>query len=277
MKITLLTFLICINALFCFSQTFPKKQTLIPLSNVNGVPFYKDPELNDLGIDGFEIDSNGNFYFLGGDKITCLAVFSNNKPKYRKTYKGFHPTSLYIHDNSLYTFVLGNSGVNDLVNLNLTNGVVKKRYTHLTSKNIAFYTFADSSIVIETLSIDTALFYQYNLKGKYISQVLNQYNISSNILPAKIQQSEWELLGKWNDNFIFWNTNPESKDEKLCMVNKDGKVIANKTLPAKFSGNGYVSNLSEDRKVRNGSLFVLGRKGKYALITEVPLQTFFYK
>ena len=61
------------------------------------------------------------------------------------------------------------------------------------------------------------------------------------------------------------------------MVDKKGRVLASKLLPSNFSGDGYVSNPPEDRKVRNGSLFVLGRKGKFALITEVPLQSFFYK
>ncbi len=274
----LLLFLICFNSVVGFSQTPIKKQTLIPLDNIKGVPFYKDLEMNDLDIGGFEIDSNGNFYFLGGDKTICLAAFSNNRPIYRKTFSKRRPESLYINNNSLYTFETGGFGVNNLVELKLSDGVIKNIYTHLISKNIASYTFADSSIVIGIQSADKDEFYQYNLKGKYIKQVVNQYNILSNILPPKIQQSDWELLGKWNDNYIFWNINPEStKNEKICMVNKDGEVLATKLLPANFSGDGYVSNPPEDRKVRNGSLFVLGRRGKYALITEVPLASLFGK
>ena len=87
MKTLALTLFACFNFFICFAQSFVKKQTLIPLSDVNGVPFKKDPELNDLIINGFEIDSKGNFYFLGGEKTVCLAVFAGNKQLYRKTYK----------------------------------------------------------------------------------------------------------------------------------------------------------------------------------------------
>ncbi len=73
--------------MFCFSQTFPKKQTLIPLSNVNGVPYFKDQDMNDIGIDGFEVDEKGNFYFFGGEKLQTLAIFTGNKQILRKTYK----------------------------------------------------------------------------------------------------------------------------------------------------------------------------------------------
>jgi hypothetical protein len=274
----LIIFLFCIKSIFCFSQSITKKQTLIPLDNLKGVPFFKDRALYDIGIDGFEIDEKGKFYFYCAEK-GCLAVFSKNTPVYRKIYHDFHGTSLYIFNGDLYTFSFGGLGVNDLICLNLNNGLVKKRYNHLTSQNIASYTFADSSIIIGTQNTGKDLFFQYNLKGRYIKQVSNRYNIPSNIFPPKIQEADWEFAGKWNDKFVFWNINPEStKNEKLCLVDETGKILITKLLPENFSGDeGYVGNPPEDRKVRNGSLFVLGRRGKSALITEVPLENIFGK
>jgi hypothetical protein len=82
MRKSMLTFIICFNMVFCIAQKFTTKQTLIPLNNIKGVPFYKDNELNDLVIDGFEIDNKGNF-------ISWVGIIWN-------AWQSFLPTNKYF-------------------------------------------------------------------------------------------------------------------------------------------------------------------------------------
>jgi hypothetical protein len=276
MKKILLAFLICFNTLFCFSQTFPKKQILIPLSNVNGVPFYKDEELHDLAIDGFEIDNKGNFYFMGGDKMECLAVFSADKQIFRKKYKECPDCHLYIYKDTLYTF---NRQTNDLIVLNSLNGSLIKVYNHITSKHFNSYAFADSSLIAEILNYPNRNYEQYTFSGKYVKAVPNSYNITQFTIPKKNAYSDCAFLGKWDNNYIFWAIvdDNDSQIQKFWLVNDKGKMLATKSLQNKGNifGQIYAENPNEHRKVRNGNLYVLGRKGNNALITEIPLDSFF--
>jgi len=281
MKKLILTSFICSNILFCFSQNFPKKQILIPLSNTNGVPFYKDQELNDFVVDGFEIDNKGNFYFMGGEKTESLAIFSGDKQVFRKTYNKDCPDCLlYIYKDTLYTF---NRQNNDLILFNKSNGLLIKKYTHIISKRINSYKFTDNTLVIELLGDSKLTYEQYTLLGKYVKQVPNDCGITQFVIPKRDRNYDLSFLGKWDANYVFWALVDEndSQIQKFLLVNKDGKVLATKSLVNKNNvfGRVYAENPDEHRKVRNGNLYVLGhsREGNFALITEVPLQSFFYK
>jgi hypothetical protein len=270
MKKSLLTLFIGFTASFCFSQPLIKKQTLIPLSNVNGVPFYKDDDLNDIGIQGFEVDDRGNFYFASGIVTATIAGFSGNKQLFHKAYKEFRGSQPYFYKNALYMF---DNIKNDLWVLNSSNGSVIKKYSHITPKSVAGF-LADSFLILESTNNGNSNYNQYSLDDKYIKAVPNQYNIP----PAVLTNNEFEFLGKWNESYVFWSI-PESKTyvEKLWLMDKKGQILASRILPDGFSGNGYAENPREHRKVRNGSFYVLGRIGKNALITEVPLASFFGK
>lgn len=279
MKKITLTLLAFLSYLFVFAQPFPKKQTLIPLNNVSGVPFMKDPDVPiDLLINGFEIDAKGNFYFFGG-KLPCLAVFSGTKQIYRKTYNELDSgTGLNFYKGNSYNYAFDSKGKQIFIKLNMADGTLHHLNSSLLSKHFNAHTIVDSCIILLVPAENTNAysFEEYDLSGKFLKRVTNKYGIPAFIFPDKKDNSDWELVGKWNRNFVFWTINTESsKYEKLCMVDKNGKILAIKSLPDNFSGGGYAENPNEDRKVRNGSFFVLGRKGHYAVITEVPLQSLF--
>lgn len=283
MKRIVLTLLICFVATFAFSQSFPKKQTLIPLSNINGVPFYKDPELNDIGIDGFEIDTNGYFYFFGGNTVPCLAVFNGNKQLFRKTYRELISGSeLHFYKNSFYGFAFDKGGKSVFININPANGSLSTVANPLVSTKFISDTFIDSCIVLQVPSraLDSSYYELYSISGRYLQRVKNQYNLNAGIMPEK----DAELLGMWNGNYVFWNldfSQGDSQIQKFWLINKAGKILAKKSFPNRGNifGGIYAENPSEHRKVRNGNLYILGRSrtSNDALITKVPLQTFFYK
>lgn len=280
MKKTFQTLLICLLAHFAFCQSFPKKQTLIPLNNVNGVPFYRDQELNDIGINGFEIDTNGYFYFFGGNTIPCFAVFNGNKQLFRKTYKELNSGSeLHFYKNSFYSFAFDRSGKFIFIKINMANGSLNTVDNPLISKKFIANTFIDSCIVLQVPGrvIDSNYYELYSISGLYLKKVKNEYNLNAGIVPER----NAELLGTWNGNYVFYDLDDDSKHQKFWLVNKGGKILAIKSIinNDNLFGRGYAEEPIEHRKVRNGNLYVLGRSrtGNNALITEVPLQTFFYK
>jgi len=275
MKNIFLAVILSITATIGFSQSPKKKQTLILLDNEKGVPFYKDKDLNDFVIDGFEIDNRGNFYFLSGDKLVRLAAFSGSKLIYSKTYKdlGVGTSQLYFYKNDLYTF--DRLPPNKLIVFNPINGQIKMKYENVVLKNSNSYLFADSSLIVGFYNNSKNIYEQYSLTDRHVKQVLNKYN-----LPSFFNQDEAEFLGKWGDKFVFWEISGKNLDmQKFWTVNKDGKVVDVKNLPNdnKIFGENYAENPPEDRKVRNGMLYVLGRRANQALVTEIPLQDLFIK
>ena len=280
MKIQTLTILLCLGFTICLGQTFVKKQTVIPLNNSNGVPYYIDPDLNDYGIKGFDVDSKGDFYFFAGLRTGCLAVFSGITQKYRQCYANFPANELYVYKDSLYTFFKNDSGVNRLIKLNAENGLPQKNYNHLTSKYIDGYKFADGSLILgyydNTEDSLKEKFAQYALNGKFMKRAPGEFNVPATLAPEQGPKAICDYVGRWKGNYVYWSV-PMSKlgIEKLYLVDKTGKVLASGILPRGFSGDGFADNPGEDRKVRNDSFYVLGRKGKLAVITEVPLADLF--
>jgi hypothetical protein len=270
----------CLSGGVCFSQSFIKKRTLIPLNNLSGVPYYIDKETSDYDVDGFEIDSAGKFYFLGNYQPVTLAVFAGNKQILRKTYKDIAAAQLYIYKNQLYTFNIVPHNV--LVVLDKKTGIIKTKYSHGVKNNRPFkYMFVDSSLVTESLVNSQSDFQQYNLTGKHIKPLSSLYNIDSLLILMDMPSNDIfsdKLVGVWNGNYVFYGLTDDQATDTYWLVAKNGQVLATKTIPSNNTtfGEGYAENPDEHRKVRNSSLYILGRKGKYALITEVSLQDFFY-
>jgi len=277
-KSLLLVSLICFNYVLCFSQSFPKKQTLILLSNLSGVPFYKDVSLNDIGVNGFEVDDKGNFYFFGGEKTACLAAFSGDRQLFRKPYRELNGGSeLHLYKNNFYSFNFDQKGDPIFIKINMTDGSLSVINNNLAKKKYFQHAVLDTCIILEQHGEgrDSVFYEQYSFNGTFIKRVPNLNNLPF----ANLPDNDCEFLGKWNDNYVFHDVTGDKLDQDtFWLLNREGKILAKKSISRDnvIFGRGYSEEPLEDRKVRNGSLYVLGRKGHFALITEVPLQTFFY-
>ena len=277
MKKIILALVILFYCTICFAQKIIKKEFLIPLNNATGVPFLKDIGLNDIAIGGFEIDSKDNFYFLAGHQSVCLAVFSGSKQLYRKSYSNFKEGALYINNEKLFAF--NRIGSPDLLVINPMNGTLIKRYSNLWAERPNGVFFKDSCVIFEKLGLDKSTYKVYDLAGNFIKTAATLYNVPASIIP-KSKDRDYKLVGFWNNNYIFWSlTGDDLREQTFCVVDETGKIIQKKILPNDGTcfGHGYAGFQEEYMKVRHGNLYVLGRRGKNALITEVPLTTFFNK
>ncbi|MBS1531207.1 MAG: hypothetical protein JSU01_12950 [Bacteroidetes bacterium] len=276
MRKTIVFILLFFAQAFAYAQPFQSKRITIPLNQEKGVPFYVDPELSDIGIQGFEIDDKGKLYFLGGKNNLRLAVFSENNCIFSKNYGKATFATLYYRDNKLYSFDRFNK---ELIVVNAQDGTIIHKLKCVTSKRIDDYFFSDQGIVLSAEASEPPTFDLFDFNGKFIKSVANEYAVLATVFP----KAGGEFLGKWDNNFVFWDLVDDDKThdqmQKFWVIDKTGKTIATRLTPNKLSTFGaiYVENPVEHRKVRNGNLYILGRslKSKSALITVVPLKTFF--
>ena len=93
-----------------------------------------------------------------------------------------------------------------------------------------------------------------------------------------LKNNSIQFLGKWNNAFLFWSWEYNKDVYKFWLQDGNGKVIATVNIEDKMFGNslyGKSGNPNEHRKLRNGSIFILGREGDNAIITELPLKELF--
>jgi len=270
-----LIMLLSFNCGIVFSQT-TYKQTRIPLDNQKGVPFSKISGFYD--VDGFEIDSKGNFYFSAGENGT-IAVFNGDKPIYRKSYSEFYYEQLYIFNNRLFVFnsyALGNRRYkNNLFELSLANETILKKRSIAGINWIDSYFFRDTRLIIDTSTVKNNNYLtthlQYDLSGKFVKELRsNIYN-----LPFDTHDRIGQFLGKWNGNYLFWKWDDDHDLYKFSLYNSSGVCTDQKNISSKLFGKVFYEDRDENRKLRNGSIFILGRDGKYALVTQIPVKELF--
>lgn len=268
--------LIMIVIAFCTSS-FTYKQVKIPLNNDNGVPFYKD-EI-DYYIDGFDIDKKGNFYFLGGENA-ILACFTGENLKFRKTFTEFRPNQIYLLDDKIYLFD-DKFRKNNLFSLDRNSGNIISRNQNILKNSVNSFLFRDTSLIIEifnnqkSIDMSTELgIVLFSLTGKFLKQVNNVYNLPSNLNP---KSGAGQYLGQWNDDYVYWAYDLDNRLYKFILRNKKGEIIATQNIDEKVFGKKFYGNPIEHRKLRNGSIYILGRDEKEVIITELPLKELFNK
>jgi hypothetical protein len=279
MKYIAITLIISIKLFSAFSQSLPQKQILIPLNNLNGVPYDIGYEIKDYYIQGFEIDEKGDFYFLGGSSTTYLAKFTGSKLIYRHSFSKNVAigSQLFFRKDTLYTY---NSEVPHTTYLiNPTNGQLIKNYKSKDKEDINSFQFLADGIITESYGNSPVHYYLYDLRGDKIKQVPNKFNLPFMFSSSSAPWATAQFIGMWKDKFVFYSRRIDSNTMKDGFFTTDntGKIIQQKVIVNYLNtfGQTFAESPPEFRKVRDGNLYVLGRKGKLALITEIPLETLF--
>jgi len=274
------------------------KQIRIPLNNSSGIPYclWKGIYI----IDGFEVDSAGNFYFIANsnnivnilnDSTTTLAVFTGSKLKYRKIFNK-HLTNdiiisanrIYLLDNSLY---MRGKDRNDFYELDAKNGKILKKYPHIFNSRIHNYEYFDSLIVLSVYdTIEPIQYYELlNFKGEVIGKApnQNQFNIADSLSLKRLKTfDDWVYLGRWNGLLVLWDEHlikpgPNRVEYyKFYFEDAHGKIIGVSTLDANLFGCCSISFINDniDRKLRNGNIYIVNREeqNKNVLITILSIE-----
>lgn len=251
------------------------KQVMIVLNNNNGVPFYHDEF--DYYIDGFEVDNEDMFYFLGGDNA-ILACFKDTQLIYRKQYFNFKANQIYTINNRLYVFDYMYEK-NNLYVLDKANGNIINEYQNIIKNRVNSFLFRDTSLIIEVFNYQDKInmkteigFVLFNLNGEFDKQVKNIYNVSEEFYDIV---GGADFLGQWEDNYVFWDYDLDNRKYVFLLKNEEGKILATKRIGEEIFGKPFYGNPIEHRKLRNGVIYILGRKGDNAVITKLLLSKLF--
>lgn len=268
--VTLLLFsLIFCIALPTLSGAQSYKQIRIPLNNVKGVPFSKD-EQGSYYIDGFDIDDKGNFYFLGGEKAT-LSYFQDQRLIFSRKYSTIASGQIHWFNNGLFVFTNKNNE-NALFKLNASNGEIEKKYVKITQDNINSFSFQDSTLVLEIFKGLKPEFALFDLKGQFVRRVKNPFNLPDCLTPQSV---DIQFIGNWKGYYVFWEFDIDNNTYNFTLRNQKGDAEAAISINSNKVGKTFSENPNEHKKIRNNTIYMLGREGNTAIVTALPLKELF--
>ncbi len=194
------------------------RQIRIPLDVHNGVPFRPIEEGEGPTIDGFEVDSNENFYFAGGKRATLACFSKYGKPVYRKSFLNSYPGPIYLVGDRLYLFETWNALLNTLIEFGKKNGTIIRKFSNTITKtlksrgykSIEDYQFSDSTFAIiytDSEGIDRPKRICFSLKG----ELLPNCKHNTSIITAIENKDSCEYLGKLGSDFVFGKFDDKGK------------------------------------------------------------------
>lgn len=262
----------------------PYKQILIPLDKLKGVPFSKD-DRGEFMIEGFEIDNNENFFFLGDRKATLACFSKDGKSILRKTLN-VTPGEMHITGNKLYFFEIRQNVGYTLMELDKASGLINKKYAKAITnelkapgRSIEYYEFNDSVlkiICIDGGNVEKPNAICFNFKGELLSNC-RQYDSNS---AAIDNENEYGYIGRLGNNYVLAKFSEDSEKMDLSLRDSSNAVISNAFIEMKYAGKPFCGHLgcmpSEHRKVRNNKLYLLNRDKNMAVITVVDLAGIFH-
>jgi len=227
-------------------------------------------------IHGFDVDGEGNFYFLGCQKAILVCFTKDGKSVYRKHLLNHYPGSMHIVGKNLYYFETWNGLVNTLVRIDKTTGSIIEECPNsitkvLKSRNcrsIDDYQFNDSTLTIsyeDDEGIEKLKNVCFDLKAQVIPQCDSSVTDSL------------EHLGKFDDNYVLGKFDGDKYD--LFLKDSANKTKATGFIETKYLGKplcGFTCLTQEHRKVRNNKLYLLNRDKNMAVVTVIDLATVFH-
>ena len=267
------------------NQSNPYKQIRIPLNMQSRVPFSKDDN-GEYYIEGFDIDSSENFYFLGGKKAVLACFSKNGRGIYRKSYLDHTPGQIYIVGDKLYFFEIGEKALNTLVEIDKINGMFLRDYPNAITKvlkangytQIDYYEFKDSILHITYLDgqgIEKTKKICFDLKGELKPNCAHHTSTSA----AIESEMNYEFLGKMGNNYVLGKFDDDGLRYDLSLRDSSNAVISDSFIQRSHLGKPLCGHLlcmpPEHRKMRGNKLYMLYRDKNMAVINVIDLRNIF--
>jgi hypothetical protein len=255
----------------------------IPFDNSSGVPFDYDEMYSGYIVEGFDVDDNGLFYFLGG-QTAIIACFKENRQIFRQYYGKFRSNDLHIYKDKIFVFD-NTENRNNLFVLNRENGEIERAFKNIIINSVNNYSFLDSSIVLRVfndetnISIATEMAYvEFDLEGNMISTANGQYNLPE-IIAEKVGAQRY--LGIWKESYVFYeNKLIDFQEESLIfyLYDDEGELIQKTQYSSSIFGKdiyGMEGFPEEHKKLKNDKIYWMGKKENSALISIISVEKLF--
>lgn len=252
-------------------------QTIIPLNDDNGIPF----QINNIDyiINGFDIDSKGNFYFFGGKEN--IVIYNGDSFIMKKHFNNISNNKLHINNDTLFIFD-NKYNKNNLVTIDLNTLEILRFNESIISNTINSFEYVKNCFIAEVfdyeeeINLNTELcFIEFRLDGKITEQVKNRYGLPVYLYPENYELMGFEYMGKWKDFFVYNEYDFDKDCYKIILGNEKGETINEYLIEAKTIGEPFYENPPEHRKLRNEKLYFIGRKRLNLVVTEYKLVDIF--
>lgn len=272
----LYVYIIVLASLGCSGKGALYDQYNIPLDNIKGVPF--TIVMNDYNIEGFDVDENGDFFFLGGDNTVLVSYSMSGEELCRVNLKKFKQGPIHIVKNSLYVFD-NKYDSNSLFELDKRDGKIVTEHLGLIDNRVNSVYFSDTSFFLEifnyqnTIDLDTKVhFLEFDFESNFKSESTDRYGLPEFF--KSIYANEY-FIGKWENGYVFWDYDIDNEQYMYLMRDQFGKTISKNNLDENNFGKSFYGAPLEHFRIRGNYLYQLNRAGDNACITVIDLNELF--
>ncbi len=253
-------------------------QYKIILSNTKGIPF--SIEDGDYAIWGFEVDADENFWFLGGDPAKLVKMTKRGDIVFKQEYKEFKANPIGIKSQKLYLFDIDfyRDPPNKLFVISCDDGQILQNFPIYLKKRVNWHVFLDNGIIFE-LSFakppydnvkDMYKYYLYSYEGKFIGEVYNRIGLNELYYFLKFR-FDYHYIGKYKNNPLFANYCLENVQWEIFTINIRGQITQKIIVDQNMLGEPFYQAPEDLWCLANNKLFIVYRKDKSAIITELDL------
>ncbi len=273
---------------------------LLPLSKVPHIMLSgQQTSFIGPGISGFEVDTNGDLFFLGGEpEAEIVKISTDGQILFRRILENQDErsfTGLRLFDQHLVTFdrITQRPSIQQrrssilLILDAVTGETIQPSVPVIDSLNIAVLTYNSSCIVVRLM--DNSL-YRLNLKGELVGETTNVYGLSRDQYPPRIVQEHPDREGYGQLNFVgqmgpyllFYDLvgdKPQDSYWFFWIEGDDGIIPANFRIPPHPTEDGLRRPMSGNPDanwfLRNNVLYYLGSRGNNIEIVTIPIEKLF--
>lgn len=271
----------------CSQELHVNKDTIPISKGSNGIPIYMEEDTYYL--EGFEVDLNGDYYFMTGTPENAILVKFNSKNElFRKQYKEFHPSRIHITNDSIILFDYYFER-NNLFILNKENGEIKYHRNNILTNRVNSFAYLDDRIILEifndqpVIDINTELGYiEMNFSGNIIGSSDHEYGLLGGMsnMPFKINNPELNIpwsLGIWKDCLLFFYIDFVTFDYVFVLYNPNLQSTYSYTLSENFFDKQFYDPWHELLKLRNGIIYAVGHRNNNIIISKLKMDEMFPK
>ena len=256
-----------------------EERLFFPLSETKGVPFYYWQKVDINIVDGFTVDTAGNLYFMGGENSTLAKYNCRGEEIYRKSYKEFAPSKIYVHEGKIYLFDYSHDR-NNLFVLDAQTGTILKTARKIIENRVNGSSFSIGKLVVAVFDFGKPVHLGsrvtnlvFSLDGEYIEESDDPDVPGDFQRPVEYHRHAYSYLGKTSDGLHiihFWNI--EEDTYTVAGVSKEGEFRFMNEMPESILGEMFYDGMPDSWCFQNGCIYVLGEKDGQAMITKLNVE-----
>ncbi len=238
-------------------------------------------------LEGFEVDSNGVYYFLtGSSNNAILTKHDGNKVLLKKRYTEFHPSRMYLVNDSIILFDYYYQE-NNLFILNKINGEVLYSKNKILTNRVNAFAYINNKIILEVFNdqpnIDMRTktgYLEMDFSGNIMGAAAHDYGLLGGLkdLPFEIKNREWNttwFIGEWQNRLLFYYVDFETSNNVFVLYDPNTKLKKTNILAESYFEKNFYDPWLELIKLRTEILYVVGHDEKNVIVQQIRMGDMF--